>query len=380
MSGQLSDYEFSQIPFSQVVRVGQRSLLYNDLFCVSWLLGRYCNYHCSYCWPYARSDVKDHRPFAVIERTFNEIKRQARERGFNSFHFSFSGGEPTLHPDFLKIMSHYAADSANCRYQSVHMTTNLSQSHSWFAQFVQATRDLHRVSLTASYHQPFAKREVFARKLIELQAADVQVTINMVLSPERFADLWADALFFHQQDLNVTLKPQSDERAARVVEGYTAEQLHLLREGLPQREYTRRRLADLQKTSTRPHSADFKTLRSFAQDDGQVAQTMQVELNDSEGSTWYMDQAERFNAFHFNNFYGWECSAGLRSIIIREPGGVVKRSYSCADQALGTLDEGFTLFSELRPCISRSCLSSADSKIPKRKVGTRLPLWPGDAS
>lgn len=39
-----SDYNFSKIPFDKIERVGQRTLLYRDLFCVSWLLWRYCNY------------------------------------------------------------------------------------------------------------------------------------------------------------------------------------------------------------------------------------------------------------------------------------------------------------------------------------------------
>ena len=38
----------------------------------------------------------------------------------------------------------------------------------------------------------------------------------------------------------------------------------------------------------------------------------------------------------------------------------------------------FKLFDKPMPCISNSCVSSADSKIPKRKPGIKLPLWPGD--
>lgn len=373
---QVSAYEFSQIPFARVVRIGQRSLLYNDLFCVSWLLGRYCNYSCSYCWPYAHSKQPDHRPLVTIQRTLDEIKRQARARGFSSFHFSFSGGEPTLHPEFLQIMHYYASDTVNTGYQSMHMTTNMSQSRAWFERFAAATAGLHRVSVTASFHKEFAKRQIFADKLCDLQAADIQVTINMVLSPDRFDGLWQDAVFFHERGLNVTLKPQSDEKAAKVVAGYTPEQLRMLREGMPQREYTRHRMQTLNRASIRPKALGFKTLKSLSLE-GAVPQTMQVELNDSEGVTWYMDQSERFNAFNFNDFSGWECSAGYRSIIIREPGGVIKRSYSCADAPLGTIDGGFTLFDKLQPCLSRSCVSSADSKIPKRRVGSTLPLWPG---
>jgi MoaA/NifB/PqqE/SkfB family radical SAM enzyme len=89
-----SEYDFSQIPFDDIEHFGTRSMFDRDTFTVSWLLGRFCNYRCSYCWPYARSDKKDHRPLAATIGTINEIKRQARERGFNSFHFSLSGGEP----------------------------------------------------------------------------------------------------------------------------------------------------------------------------------------------------------------------------------------------------------------------------------------------
>ena len=73
-------------------------------------------------------------------------------------------------------------------------------------------------------------------------------------------------------------------------------------------------------------------------------------------------QAERFNALGFNKFKGWTCNSGFQSVIIR--GNEVKRSYSCHDVPLGTL-EHFELFKEPRLCITPSCVSSADSKIPK---------------
>jgi hypothetical protein len=91
----------------------------------------------------------------------------------------------------------------------------------------------------------------------------------------------------------------------------------------------------------------------------------QIALYDKDGSEYLLDQAERFNAFGFNKFADWSCNAGYQSVIIR--GNEVKRSYSCHDQPLGTLTEGFSLFTEPKKCITPSCVSSADSKIPKWK-------------
>ena len=44
---------------------------------------------------------------------------------------------------------------------------------------------------------------------------------------------------------------------------------------------------------------------------------MQIEFRDKKGDLVYGSK-ERFNAFNFNNFEGWECR-GYRPIIIREP-------------------------------------------------------------
>ena len=375
----ISKYDFQAIPFEKISRVGQRTLLFQDLFCVSWLLGRYCNYSCSYCWPYASSKNKDHRPLPLVTSTIDEIKRQARERGFNSFHFSFSGGEPTYHPNYLEILEHYSRDSDNCNYQTLHMTSNCSRPFAWFEEYAKVTSKLHRVSITASFHKEFTKREIFKNKLVFLQERDIQITINMVLPPPKFEELWDDALFFHEHGVNVTLKPQSDPTASFVVDGYTASQLDRMQKGMPQRDYTGARLDLQQKKSERPKRKVAFPTNYFKDAEGEtIPPVMQVELTEADGATWYMDQAERFNAFGFNKFKGWECSSGFRSIIIREPDGHIKRSYSCHDEPLGHIETGFNLFPAPKICKTPSCVSSADSKIPKRRPQTALPLWPGD--
>jgi len=38
------DIEFAKIPFRDIVKFGQRTMLTNPLFTVSWILGRFCNY------------------------------------------------------------------------------------------------------------------------------------------------------------------------------------------------------------------------------------------------------------------------------------------------------------------------------------------------
>jgi len=380
-----SSYDFTAIPFDDIVRVGQRTMLYKDIFTVSWLLGRYCNYRCSYCWPYARSDSKDHRPTELCIKTIDEIKRQARERGFNSFHFSLSGGEPTFHPGYIDILLHLNNDVENTNYTSVHMTTNMSRPLKWFKEkYCPAVSKFHRASITASLHTEHVdtvdKLKEFGDKLELCQEYDVQVTINMVMVPEWFEKDYENALYFHNRGINVTLKPQSDPTASRVVDGYTKEMLERLHNGMPQRAFTEHKSAQA-KLITRPMPTFVKMPDPIYKVENQsIPQHFQVEFIDKNKKVWYMDQAERFNAFNFNKFQGWECSSGFRGVIIREPDGSIKRSYSCSDKPLGNIETGFKLFDAPTSCITPSCVSSADSKIPKRAPGTQLPLYPGDTS
>jgi organic radical activating enzyme len=363
----MSNYDFTKVPFNDIVRFGTRGMLYRDLFTVSWLLGRFCNYRCSYCWPYARSDSKDFRPTELCLLTIDEIKRQARENGFNSFHFSLSGGEPTFHPGYLDILTHLANDVGNTNYTSIHMTSNCSRPMKWFEDFVERAKPFHRSSITASLHTEHInnpeKMQEFADKLILCQLNDIQVTINMVMVPEWFDRDFDNALFFHNQGINVTLKPQSDPTASRVVDGYTPEQMEKLWNGMPQRAYTESKRT----WANRPLASSEIPPNIAEKNDTSVPSHMQIELVDSAGKKWYVDQAERFNAFNFNKFKGWNCNAGFQGIIIREPDGSVKRSYSCQDVPLGNIETGFKLFGSPTVCISETCVSSADSKIPKTK-------------
>jgi organic radical activating enzyme len=321
---------FQTIPFEQIVRFGQRTMLDNPRFSISWILGRFCNYNCSYCWPYARSDKVDHQSLEVYKRTVDQIKRQARENGFTEFHWSFSGGEPTAYKDLIELIKHL--DEKESRYQSVHMTTNLSPGSKWWKSWCDATAMLQRRSITASFHDEFAREQEFGDKCLQLQYELVHVTINQVMVPEKFDELYARMERFHKRGINVTLKPQSDPTASTVVDGYTEDMITKMQTGFPQR--------------------------------ANGEEVYQIALYDADNKEYLFDQAERFNAFGFNKFKDWSCNSGFQSVIIRA--NEVKRSYSCHDQPLGTL-ENFELFKAPQQCITPSCVSSADSKIPKIK-------------
>ena len=318
--------DFTQIPFDKITKFGQETMLDSKLFSISWILGRFCNYSCSYCWPYAHADKPDYQSLHTYLKTIESIKQQANDNGFVNFHWSFSGGEPTAYKELPALLYEVSRDS-------IHMTTNLSPGLKWWDRYLMMSRSARRRSITASYHAEFANEEEFIEKCKYLQDHNVFVTVNQVMVPSQFDELYARCQRMHEHGINVTLKPQSDLLASKVIEGYTEDQYEAMQNGFHQ------------------HFHDKEVL--------------QVKLIDSDNKVWYIDQAERFNSFGFNKFKGWTCNSGYQSVIIRQ--NEVKRSYSCHDQILGTLDNGFKLFDEPKVCTTQTCVSSADSKIPKCK-------------
>jgi len=321
--------DFQTIPFHNIKSFGQRTMLARPLFNVSWILGRFCNYSCSYCWPYARSDKLDFQDLKVYTQTVDEIKRQARANGFTEFHWSFSGGEPTAYRQLNDLVKHL--DEKESTYQSIHMTTNLSPGSKWWNTWCKNTEMLQRRSITASYHSEFAKEQEFGDKCLQLIYELVHVTVNQVMVPGKFWELYDRMERLHKRGINVTLKPQSDLTASSIVDGYTEEMITAMRNGFPQ-------------------TANNEPV-------------YQIALYDQNGNEHLLDQAERFNAFGFNQFNGWDCNSGYQSIVIRS--NEVKRGYSCHDQPLGTLTSGFEIFKNSTICSTPTCVSSADSKIPK---------------
>jgi hypothetical protein len=191
---------------------------------------------------------------------------------------------------------------------------------------------LQRRSITASFHDEFAKEQEFGDKCLQLMNESVFVTVNQVMVPSQFWETLDRCNRLRKRGINVTLKPQSDSTASFVVSGYSDEMIQIMQEEFPQ------------------------TVNGD--------QLYQIRLSDGD-TNYYIDQAERFNAFGFNKFNGWTCNSGYQSVIIR--GEEVKRGYSCHDQPLGTLAK-FELFTEPQRCTTPSCVSSADSKIPKIKI------------
>lgn len=318
--------QFSEIDFNNIVKVGHRSFLAKKMFSANWLLGRYCNYSCSYCWPYANTKKKDHRSIEVIKNAIDTIFRQAKEHDCFEFSFSFSGGEPTLHPNFLDIMKHLSTETTY-----VNVTSNTSRSINWIKEMIQHE---NISSWTASFHPQYTTESEFRKKLEVIQNSHIKLLINIVILHDNFDEMWDFAKRFYDDGYSVQPKIEIEyANDTTIMKPYTKDQLDLIKNGL---------------TETNEENYMYR-------------------MYDKDGVEYKVDNFERLLGLDFTRFKDWYCEAGYRSIIIHEPSGLIKRHYLCHDEPLGHIETGFNLYPTPKKCSTEICGSSADCKIPKYK-------------
>ena len=160
---------------------------------------------------------------------FEEIKKQREKEGSTRSTSRFQEENRQSYQPSPNFWMKLRYDLDNCNWTSTHLTSNISRKLDWWENYVSLTKDFHRVSITASYHKEHVntdqRRLEFADKLHYLQTQDVQVTINQVMVPERFDQLWEDGNYFHDRD---QCYAQAQNPTFFVVDGYTPRMLEVL--------------------------------------------------------------------------------------------------------------------------------------------------------
>ena len=122
-------------------------------FRVSWNLGKRCNFNCSYCPP---SVHDNHSPFVPEEKVLQGVEAiWAKMPPKRKMRFTFTGGEPTLHPGYLRIVKAVAT-----RKNTIIVTNTNGTRHEEYL------RELNELSaLYISVHFEFTQLDKLARKL-----------------------------------------------------------------------------------------------------------------------------------------------------------------------------------------------------------------------
>jgi organic radical activating enzyme len=320
----------------EFIKVGSQAFIKNKLASCTWIINRYCNYSCSYCWPHAHQQQKDFLPEDTYLVAVNEVIQQFQNNGYNALWWSFSGGEVTFNPSYLPILE----EIQQYNTMLMNLTTNLSQSMKWWEKFYNCTKNFYSVKVNGSWHGEYLKDEnknkLFRDKLIMLRDNGIKVACNIVVNPGELEQTKRLLDFFNEKEIYVLLK--GNRSHYNFIDGYSKEEFNLIKnQGIIQKKYLQQR-------------KDYIT----------------VTLEDN--TELKFNSYEELMAYQNRDYYGWKCKSGHQAITIYENGDVC-RGRICRNEKLGSIKTGFRLHREIKKCITKNpCACSGDLKMLKWKM------------
>jgi len=165
----------------------------HDHVLIDWVLGNYCNYSCSYCFP--ESNTGTHpvpKLNDTIKSNIDHLIQELHNVNRKDIVFSLSGGEPTLYKQFIPLTQHI--HDLGCK---IGIVTNGSRSLKWWQRGVE-----HVQQIMLSIHHEHADIDHICKVVDCLTQQDKHVTLYVMTHFEP------------------TLFEKSIETLARVVEQY----------------------------------------------------------------------------------------------------------------------------------------------------------------
>lgn len=178
---------------------------------IDWVLGNYCNYQCSYCFPGANTGTDRVPPLDDIMRNnvrhlVSELQRNSPDR---KVLFTLSGGEPTLYHDIDSLIDFLKTLGA------VGIITNGSRTIRWWE-----SNGPKFYSAIISYHMHKAEYQHIA-DILNLLMNRVWLSVHVMVDPDLFNESIAvyDRLTeeFRNKPVNIQIKLLRDVSTNRSI-------------------------------------------------------------------------------------------------------------------------------------------------------------------
>jgi len=161
----------------------------NDAFFVVWDTGRRCNYDCTYCEASRHDNHSKHKSLDELKETFDFVKQwssmyNAKRKNPPATAISFTGGEPTVNPNFWKLVDYI-------KEQPEEYNLSLTTNGAWHPKFSKKIID-NFGGATVSYHAEAAQslKDQAIENILLLAETDMWLQVNIMLH----VDYWDETV------------------------------------------------------------------------------------------------------------------------------------------------------------------------------------------
>ncbi|MFB9217787.1 radical SAM protein [Vibrio sinaloensis] len=307
----------------------------NLRFQVNWALFNTCNYSCNYCHPDLNNGSLKHPPYDVAISFVGEVVSHCKTRSMSCF-FEFGGGEVTLLNYFGKLAKHISACGG-----LVTIVSNGSKKLSWWQEHSK-----YLAGVNLSYHINDIKNEshfIGVSKVLEASQT-TRFHVNVMMVPERFDDCLSFANRLKQEvRCSIALQP--------LFEGFGHGGITKKYPYTPEQELIMKDFRGRPELKALPPSM------------------AELEVNYADGTTENLSTFDLI-ANDQTNFVGWDCYAGIDSLVVTFSGGIY-RSWCMQDGPIGSIyDENIELPSRPTKCRTKICQCGVD--LSAKKINTKL--------
>lgn len=159
------------------------SVIQPRCFEINWELSYKCNYNCYYC--YTEQDTRE-VTYAGAQFILKQIDKLFDVDLDVQKIFCILGGEPTIHPDFLKILDYISKNVKN--FDSLVLSSNASRSESFHHDMAKIMQTDSRMVYSPTFHPSQGMIEDMVNKCLLVQSYGVSAPIKLMADINYFDD------------------------------------------------------------------------------------------------------------------------------------------------------------------------------------------------
>lgn len=358
-------------------------LLSGKIFQITWDLGRRCNYDCSYCPVHRHDNFSKHATLKELKNSvdfvYEYIDTYMNHRDIKEASISFTGGEPTVNPNFINFVK-YLNEVYDKKYShkwnvSFALTTNGAMSEGMANAVIDNLRHVtvsyHSESDIKLKHQVRDRIKQF-REAEKKYPKDFRMNVNVMFHAQNFDE--CKDLCDWLSDIGCKYVPrvigEEPDSKATFAHEYSEEQLDYLKNYW---KYKNAKLNNEKEVSQVLSAAGEKKNESnkvLGSSIGRPCCGMR-EMCLSNG-----DQSRKSTFVDFREFKGWHCSVNWFFLHIEQQTDQVFHHQTCQARfdgtrgSIGKLSEGKTIIKNLK----RDILNNSMPVIvcPKQTCGCGL--------
>lgn len=312
----------------------------SETFFITWTLHNLCNFRCSYCPPNLNNGSTKNVSLEKVKHFFNNLRNQIEGK---KFIFAFSGGEPTVHPEFIDIIKFLSFHGCE-----ICLTTNGSRGIEWWKK-----AEPYIDHLVISYHPNWTKLDKL-RENIEFLTQTCWVNLDLMMVPSHWNEILAVGENFKKyKNIAVTYLPiqQNFGVDSLGLINYTNEQIEFLKN--PPNYWA----------EFKPSKKKLLKCRGFF---GRGFKYMSIQ-DDAKEIVRQLDY-KYIIANDYNRFKGYECDLGQEGLIV-ELNGDIYYAYCHVGGCIGNINDlSITINHTPTICDKEICSCSVDIDISKRKL------------